>query len=701
MTNPNSGRNLGQNVATQTLGVSNAKLADIQDKNAQLKSRGVGFTIDPSTLVSADAADIDNLHKRVVERYTQTFGINPTDELEEASEVVGTVDKILELADDHQLVEIHIGSETYPLMSEPLSNADVEVLSEILDALSVETGNVEQTYLQSMNEKIDDLVNNSVISLSSLRNSEDQQILESWSAWYDSQKPSKFENEASEEDASTDLYAQLDGVLLNSKENEDPTTYVSNWLVERFSSIAEAAAFAETYFQLDEHESALSDKTMGDIAAFILESEANAESDGDESDYDSEDDDTDFTDSDSDSDEDGETLTDQLSVTLDELRDFNVDSGFAPLGLVKLGESTFDLDSGSVSEFNRLTSIELAELCVIVAERLGQLESYADAMENGEFDEDEFVADDEMQITDADLADHLDNPEFDEFDQLSMVEISNRLVFNFPVNKEGAEAFADRDLRKELSSVQGFVYDSEGELVAIDQTCNTLNLTSKKSNGWLRPAIADIVKYLNRLNGTIPAFIADPESATNFACSLGDSIAEVLQVLPIRSAFGQLVDESGVIDEDGELHSGLDERYTLNNILSIDENSDQLNATIVNHFTIDALTVHHKEVSTAVKTLLQAVSTRASIAKFPVVTTFTFDAVEAMGETNDIYVELINQGFSAVSRSELSEILQNGENHEAIELLGLDEDSEFNEGYNLDVVFGNSDILLYLPTVNL
>jgi hypothetical protein len=201
------------------------------------------------------------------------------------------------------------------------------------------------------------------------------------------------------------------------------------------------------------------------------------------------------------------------------------------------------------------------------------------------------------------------------------------------------------------------------------------------------------------LSGKLPTLISNREDAIPFVCSLGDSIASVLNLLPQRSAFGQLVDASGVIDEDGELQNGLDERFSLNNFMTVDESLDGISATIVNHFTIDALTIHHEEVTTAVKTILRAITSRSSVANFPVVATFTFDAIEAMGSMNDIYMELIAQGFTPISRAKVNELLENETPNEVLDLLGLDIIDQ--DEYALDAIFGNSDILLYLPIVNL
>ncbi len=599
----------------------------ILEMNKELQRIGQGFTINPEALEYSPQESLDELAKKVSERYdnlrnrglikdinadAQTDDESPAEQSVENPANSEQISAILDLADTYSLDSIYMGVESLPLMSDHLESLESSEIAEILEALRAisTTGSLSPRYACSLDEKIHMLVQHQLVKLTELRNFDDNRLLELW------------ENQV------FPTLAQSQAASAN-----EPTYTVGGDLPE--------------------------DSTDGD--EWVESDSGRAEPDGEAGCIELEEDAS------------RAELEDDAMIALDDLQECDEIEG----ELVLPSGKQFDLMGENA--YSDLSSLDDADLRSIIDFSNSQVSMLSD----------------DFEITNEDLDDHLEDPQFDEFDTfLSPVTVSNDLVVNFPVNSTTQEIFnAGAELRKALSEVRGYVYEND-ELVPVDaESINCFNITSSKTNGWFAPAISDIINYLNSVNGNLSMVLGEHDNALEYASSLGDSVNQVMEILPQRSCFGQLVHASGVVDpETGEATGGLDEAYATNNYLSVNSDVDNLEINIVNHLNVFAYTVHHESTQKAISSLISKVEKRATLLDVRVTVTFTFDAVEAMDAHSGIISVLKRKGFQSVSRSHIKNLIERGESDEALELFGLTEESG---DYELDVLFDSGDLLVY------
>lgn len=645
MTNPS-------NTSTATLSQDRLqKTTLLSTMNSKLLTKGCGFTITTGALQDAPEQDFVTLFQQVTNRFIQTFGEEAYNDLvdsfsptvEEVETDSNLVSYIIEQADEHQLESIYVGADQVKLMFQDLQALDSETLNAIAEALSADVGSVDQTYLLSADEKLDQLVQAGHLAFNQVRGMSDDEVLDLW----DEKVAPTLVTETVEEESSE----------INSPEAVE-VAVSSDSEVE----VLEAKGVSVD-FDFDDR------STAGAHDALL---------------------------SDEDEDEDEDEFVD-LEYLKDVTEEFEsamaenvpADQGYIRLMTDKGVDIEIDLNTLTAEKVERLNLSEdsILTLATILLERIVGIETMGDDA----FGADDFEGEDELDegFDDEDLDDHLDNPQFDEFDRfVTPLNVSNSLVLNFPISSEAELLFTDPEMRKLAADVNAAItkYDDEGESYAetLETTVNANNPCSKKSGGWLPVALRQVVSYLNKLSGEgLPALVGGEVEGIEFASSLGDSIAQVLKVLPDRANFGCLIQGGG-----------LEDYFEFNNYLTVNAEVDEIDLSITNHFSILAPVMFHETKFTkALELIHRTVETRAKTADFQVVETFTVDAADAYGSYKHLIDALVESGFEMVSRSEANAALEAGEMLDAFDVLNVDiEDAD---EVTLDILFAESDLLLY------
>ena len=661
MTNPTN--TTTANATPVAEAVSRALDLDLMfEMNASLHKKGCGFTVNRSAIEAAPQPDVEELLNRIQNRFVSTFGSEEYDSLvarlqpgSQEAQMSGEtaaqlVNDIIELADDHQLSIIYSGTNAYTLMTEDLEGLEDEQLVEVYNILNVEPGHISQTYLLDSGDKLDKLVSDGFLKPTVVRGITDDQILAAWEQAYP--EPEVEEVEEVETESSVGEVEVFD---TDSSGSAD--TYQAEGGVSREDAVVLSAVASSSEFDFADDENELVEE--------VLEPEV--------------------------------YTVEEACIMLAKLQEVVSDEGLSDQGIVVLPNGTevnLDQDTKEIVEGLNLDDENVSYLGNIISERIELILTYINASidepdeDEEDFEDEDFDSDD--YFDDEDLDEHLANPQFDEYDRfVTPVNIANNLIINFPIDSTVAAMYADESFRKGLNEIEGslIVTAEDGtfiEEVKSENVVSAYALSSKKSDGWLLPALRQVVTYLNSLTGSaLPTIIASEVDGVEFASSLGDSIGQVLQVLPDRACFGNIIN-----------HGGISDFFDFNNYLTVNTDVDVTEMEITNHFSVYAPVLFHPtKFEKVLASLHRAVESRAQTADFSVVETFTIDAVDACGEYKHYVAALLESGFEMVSRSEANAALEAGETLDAFETLSVDINDA--DQQTLDILFAGSDILMY------